>query len=89
MDVYTTQPGVQFYTGNFLNCQSGKGGVAYGKHSGLCLETQNYPDAPNKVTRPPHPPSLSFASHQPFHLRANSKRIAQALVWTKYALAPA
>ena len=50
MDVYSNQPGVQFYTGNFLNItQGGKNGHVYRRHDGFCLETQNYPDAPNKV----------------------------------------
>lgn len=48
MEVYTTQPGVQLYTGNFIaegKYHSGKG-VVYEKHSGLCLETQHYPCSP-------------------------------------------
>jgi aldose 1-epimerase len=49
MEVYTTEPGVQLYTGNFLDgSHVGKGGVLYGKRSGLCLETQHFPDSPNK-----------------------------------------
>ncbi|XP_066481644.1 galactose mutarotase [Tiliqua scincoides] len=49
MEVYTTQPGIQFYTGNFLDGSlMGKGGCVYPKHSGFCLETQNWPDAVNK-----------------------------------------
>jgi aldose 1-epimerase len=48
MEVYTTQPGIQFYTGNFLDGTiKGKGGVAYKKHQGFCLETQHYPDSVN------------------------------------------
>ena len=48
MCVYTTQPGIQFYTGNFLDgTLVGKNGVRYEKHAGLCLETQNFPDSPN------------------------------------------
>jgi aldose 1-epimerase len=48
MEVYTTQPAVQFYTGNFLNgSETGKGGVVYNYRSGFCLETQHYPDSPN------------------------------------------
>lgn len=49
MEVYTTQPGVQFYTSGFLDCPAGKDGVKYGKFSAFCLETQHYPDSPNKV----------------------------------------
>lgn len=46
MEVFTTKPGVQFYSGNFLNGQVvGKGGAAYGKRGGLCLETQYFPNA--------------------------------------------
>jgi len=45
MEVYTTKPGIQFYTGNFLDNILGKGGARYGKRSGLCLETQYFPNA--------------------------------------------
>lgn len=50
MKVYTTQPGIQFYSGNFLNgdLQHTKHGRQYAKHMGLCLETQHFPDAPNR-----------------------------------------
>ncbi len=48
MEVLTTQPGMQFYAGNFLDGSLiGKGGVAYQKYGALCLETQHYPDSPN------------------------------------------
>lgn len=58
MEVYTTQPGIQFYTGNNLDGSlKGKGAIAYPKHSAFCLETQNWPDAINKVNRPPTPGS--------------------------------
>ena len=50
METYTTQPGVQFYTRYSIKGGVGKGGAKYEQYSGLCLETQNYPDAPNKVT---------------------------------------
>lgn len=53
MEIYTTQPGVQFYTGNFLDgSMVGKGGAVYKKHGGLCLETQHYPDSINKPNFP-------------------------------------
>jgi aldose 1-epimerase len=53
MEVYTTQPGIQFYTGNFLDGKyTGKSGKKYIKHSGFCLETQHYPDSPNKLEFP-------------------------------------
>ncbi|QDU64267.1 Aldose 1-epimerase precursor [Planctomycetes bacterium Pan216] len=52
MSVLTTEPGVQFYTGNFLMDQKGKGGKAYPKRSALCLETQHFPDSVNQPTFP-------------------------------------
>lgn len=49
LQVLTTQPGVQFYAGNYLGgCPAGKGGAPYADRWGFALETQNYPDAPNK-----------------------------------------
>ncbi|MEO6546471.1 MAG: aldose epimerase family protein [Ferruginibacter sp.] len=47
MDVYTTEPSVHFYSGNFLTNVKGKNGTVYNPRSGLCLETQHFPDAPN------------------------------------------
>jgi aldose 1-epimerase len=48
MTVATTQPGVQFYSGNFLDgSHTGRHGVGYTRHKGLCLETQHFPDSPN------------------------------------------
>ena len=53
LEVATTEPGVQLYTGNFLDGSiKGKGGAAYGRHAGFCLETQHYPDTPNKPDFP-------------------------------------
>ena len=58
MEVYTDQPGLQFYCGNFLFGQQGKGGAVYPHRSGCCLETQGFPNAvnepsfPNTVLRP-------------------------------------
>jgi aldose 1-epimerase len=53
MEVYTTEPAVQFFTGNSLNgSQIGKSGVAYGKRSGFCFETQHFPDSPNHPNFP-------------------------------------
>lgn len=52
MKVFTTLPGVQFYAGNCIIDQTGKGGAAYAKRSGLCLETQYYPDTINKPQFP-------------------------------------
>jgi len=50
MEVFTDQPGLQFYTGNHLNGIAGKLEATYGQHSGVALETQNYPDAINHVS---------------------------------------
>jgi aldose 1-epimerase len=53
LTVTTTEPGVQFYSGNFLDgAFKGKAGVAYGKYAGLCLETQHFPDSPNQPAFP-------------------------------------
>jgi aldose 1-epimerase len=53
MEVTTDEPGVQFYTGNFLDGSlKGKDGVVYGKHAGFCLETQHFPDSPNQPKFP-------------------------------------
>jgi len=54
MEVYTTEPGLQFYSGNFLTGQThdGKGGAAYPHRSAFCLETQHFPDSPNQPTFP-------------------------------------
>lgn len=48
MEVYTDLPGIQFYTANGLHTEKGKGGVAYGRRTGYCFETQYFPDAINK-----------------------------------------
>jgi aldose 1-epimerase len=52
MEVFTTQPGVQFYTGNFLNGTEKGRGVSYQLRTGFCLETQQFPDAPNQPNFP-------------------------------------
>lgn len=53
MEVLTTEPGLQFYSGNFLDgTDVGKGGVVYEHRSGLCLETQHFPDSPNQPDFP-------------------------------------
>lgn len=53
MEVHTTEPGVQLYTGNHLDGKlMGKAGKAYGERGGLCLETQHFPDSPNKPSFP-------------------------------------
>ncbi len=52
MTVFTTEPGIQFYSGNYLDGLVGSAGRIYGKHSGLCLETQHFPDSPNHPNFP-------------------------------------
>src|ERR1700674_3534622 len=53
LEVWTTEPGVQFYTGNFLDGKTpGKGGVTYPRRNAFCLETQHYPDSPNQPKFP-------------------------------------
>ena len=55
MEVWTDKPGMQVYTANYLDGQEvGKGGARYGRHDGVCLEAQHFPDAPNK----PHFPGV-------------------------------
>jgi aldose 1-epimerase len=52
MEIFTTQPGVQLYTGNFLDGMVQGGGMKYEKHFGFCLETQHFPDSPNQAKFP-------------------------------------
>jgi aldose 1-epimerase len=52
LEIATTEPGVQFYSGNHLSGEAGKGGHAYPRRSGFCLETQHYPDSPNHAHFP-------------------------------------
>ena len=64
MEVWTTEPGVQFYTGNFLDGKTaGKGGVAYPRRSAFCLETQHFPDSPNQ----PKFPSVVLKPGERYH----------------------
>jgi len=52
LEIVTTEPGVQFYSGNHLSGQAGKAGHTYAARSGFCLETQHYPDSPNHAHFP-------------------------------------
>ena len=64
MEVYTTEPGLQFYTGNFLDGKVvGKKGVAYPRRSAICMETQHFPDSPNK----PDFPSVTLLPGETYH----------------------
>lgn len=67
LECFTTQPGVQLYTGNFVQEDAargcGKGRAAYGRRSGFCLETQHYPDSPNR----PDFPSTLLRAGEAYH----------------------
>jgi len=63
MEVYTTQPGVQFYSDNSKQEIHGRDGKVYGLHSAFCLETQHYPDSPNH----PNFPSTELKPGQTYH----------------------
>lgn len=64
LEVWTTEPAVQFYTANFLDgTVHGKGGIAYGRRTAFCLETQHFPDSPNK----PSFPSTLLSPGQRYH----------------------
>lgn len=70
MEVYTDQPGIQFYSGNFLDgTHKSKTGGMYEKRSGLCLETQHYPDAPNQ----PSFPSTELNPGERYHTKTTYK----------------
>jgi len=70
LEVVTDQPGVQFYTGNFLDgTQTGRGGMVYNYRTGFCLETQHFPDSPNQLSFPsvvltPEEPFLSSTTYR-------------------------
>jgi len=63
MSVYTTEPGVQFYSGNFLDGIKGKNNKTYARRSGFCLEAQHFPDSPNH----PNFPSVVLRPGQVYH----------------------
>ena len=64
LEVYTNEPGIQIYSGNFLDgTVTGKKGIVYNKRASVCLETQHYPDSPNK----PEWPSVVLEPGQTYH----------------------
>lgn len=64
LETWTTQPGIQFYSGNYLDgTPAGKGGAPYAKRWGFCLETQVFPDAPHH----PNFPSATLAAGEVYH----------------------
>ena len=73
LDVYTTEPGIQVYTGNFLDgTQTGKNNIIYQFRASVCLETQKYPDSPNKPLWPSCVllPGEKYSSHTIFKFSA-------------------
>ena len=70
LTVYTNEPGIQIYTGNFLDgTATGKGGTVYNQRAAVCLETQKYPDTPNKPEWPSATlrPGETYHSHCAYH----------------------
>lgn len=70
LTVYTNEPGIQIYTGNFLDgTATGKGGAVYNQRAAVCLETQKYPDTPNKPEWPSATlrPGETYHSHCAYH----------------------
>ena len=64
LEVYTNEPGIQIYSGNFLDgTVTGKKGIVYNRRASVCLETQHYPDSPNK----PEWPSVVLEPGQTYH----------------------
>ncbi len=77
LEVLTTEPGVQFYTANFLDgTLKGKGGKVYGPRSAFCLETQHFPDSPNKADFPSVvlKPGGRYRTTTVYHFSADSRR---------------
>lgn len=76
LDVYTNEPGIQVYTGNFLDGSAkGKYGKTYNKRAAICLETQKYPDTPNKGSWPTAllTPEQKYFSHCKFKFSAEAE----------------
>ena len=81
MEVTTTQPGVQLYTANGLRDFVGAGRVPFGRYGGLCLETQHYPDSPNKPQFPTTTlrPGEVFRSSTTYQFSVRSGKLGQVL----------
>ena len=62
LDIFTDEPGIHLYTGNFLPADQGKSGRKYAKHGGFCFEAQHYPDSPNHA----HFPSVTLQPNEVF-----------------------
>jgi aldose 1-epimerase len=76
MDVYTTEPAVHLYTGNFLDNVKGKNGIVYNKRAAFCLETQHFPDAPNHA----HFPSTVLNAGEQFYSKTVFKFSAASVL---------
>jgi galactose mutarotase-like enzyme len=64
MEVLTTEPGLQFYSGNFLDgTNKGKDGTVYQRRTGVCLETQHFPNSPNR----PEFPTTELKPHEKYN----------------------
>ena len=73
LELFTDEPGVQCYAGNFLDgTVTGKGGIVYPRRASICLETQHYPDSPNKPQWPSVVlrPGEKYTSHCTFKFSA-------------------
>ena len=76
LDVYTDEPGIQVYSGNFLDgTVTGKNNKVYNQRTGICLETQHYPDSPNKPEWPSTVlrPGETYKSHTVFAFSTDKK----------------
>ncbi len=70
MEILTTEPGIQFYSGNFLDGSIiGKNNIVYNHRYGFCLETQHFPDSPNKS----HFPSSTLDVGETYHSKTTLK----------------
>jgi aldose 1-epimerase len=77
LDVFTTEPGLQFYSGNYLDAtEVGTGGAIYRQSAGFALETQHFPDSPNKPSFPTTilRPGAEFASETVFRFSSHSRQ---------------
>ncbi|XP_057948178.1 uncharacterized protein LOC131143822 [Malania oleifera] len=76
LELFTNQPGLQFYTGNLLKDVKGKDGAIYKAHAGLCLETQGFPDSVNHPNFPSQIVLPGKPYHHFMHIRFSTKKAA-------------
>jgi len=77
MEVWTTEPGIQLYTGNFLDGIAGKRGAVYGRHAALCLETQRFPDSIHHEGEPGWPSVVLRPGERYRHHTVHRFRVTQ------------